>query len=248
MSNRRNGNGESRKLEEKSKRQDRARRILDAAAELIQRWGYNKTTIDDIARQAGVAKGTIYLHWRTREDLFEALIMREVLAVAVDIQRRIANDPEGATLHGLMKHSMLATMKNPLMRAVILREGDVLGELTHKEYSTRIYEERITSFKTFFEFLRSRNLVRNDIGMREQIYILNAVSMGVLLADPWLPDEFKVSDEEAVELMAETIKRTLEPRNAATGAELQEVTTVFNQYIDYIVESSKEQIQKEMES
>ena len=59
VSNRRNGNGESRKLEEKSKRQDRARRILDAAAELIQRWGYNKTTIDDIARQAGGAKGTI---------------------------------------------------------------------------------------------------------------------------------------------------------------------------------------------
>ena len=248
VSNRRNGNGESRKQEDQSKRQERAQRILDAAAELIQRWGYNKTTIDDIARQARVAKGTIYLHWKTREDLFEALIKREVLMVAEDIQRRIANDPEGATLHGLMKHSMLATMKNPLMKAVMLREGDVLGELIHKEYSTRVYEERITSFKRFFEFLRSHDLVRTDIGMREQIYILNAVSMGVLLADPWLPDEFKVSDEEAVELMAETIKRTLEPRNAATGAELQEITTVFNQYIDYIVESTKEQIQKEMES
>ena len=47
--------------------------------------------------------------------------------------------------------------------------------------------------------------------------------------------------------MAETIKRLLEPRNAATGAELQEVTTVFNQYIDYIVESTKEQVQKEIE-
>jgi AcrR family transcriptional regulator len=248
VSNRRNGNGENKKQEERSKRQERAQRILDAAAELIQRWGYNKTTIDDIARQAGVAKGTIYLHWKTREDLFEALIKREELVVAEDIQRRIVNDPEGATLHGLMKHSMLATMKNPLMKAVILREGDVLGELTHKEYSTRAYEERIASFKRFFEFLRSHDLVRNDIGMREQIYILNAVSMGVLLADPWLPDEFKVSDEEAVELMAETIKRTLEPRNTATGGELQEVTIVFNQYIDYIVESTKEQVQKEMES
>ena len=248
VSNRRNGNGESRKQEEQSKRQERAQRILDAAAELIQRWGYNKTTIDDIARQARVAKGTIYLHWKTREDLFEALIMREELVVAEDIQRRIANDPEGTTLHGLMKHSMLATVKNPFMKAVLLRDTDVLGELIHKENATRAYEERIASFKRFFEFLRGHDLVRNDIGMREQIYILNAVSMGVLLADPWLPDEFKVSDEEAVELMAETIKRTLEPRNATTGAELQEVTTVFNQYIDYIVESTKEQIQKEMES
>ena len=58
----------------------RAHRILDAASSLILRWGYNKTTIDDVARQAGVAKGTIYLHWNTREELFAALIHRERLA------------------------------------------------------------------------------------------------------------------------------------------------------------------------
>lgn len=60
-----------------SRRQERAHRILDAAAALILRWGYNKTTVDDIAREAGVAKGTIYLHWKMKEDLFGALIQRE---------------------------------------------------------------------------------------------------------------------------------------------------------------------------
>ena len=43
-------------IEEGSKREQRAERILDAAAELMLRWGYNNTTIDDIARLAGVAK------------------------------------------------------------------------------------------------------------------------------------------------------------------------------------------------
>ncbi len=60
-------NGEKPQSENRPKRQERAERILDAAAALIQRWGYNKTTIDDIAKQAGVAKGTIYLHWKTRD-------------------------------------------------------------------------------------------------------------------------------------------------------------------------------------
>ncbi|WP_163569887.1 helix-turn-helix domain-containing protein [Fodinicola feengrottensis] len=56
----------------------RAERVLDAAAELIVRWGYDKTTIEDIARaRRGRAKGTIYLHWKTREDLFIALLRRE---------------------------------------------------------------------------------------------------------------------------------------------------------------------------
>src|SRR6266540_7253755 len=62
------------------KRLERAHRILDAAFTLILRWGYNKTIIDDIARQAGVAKGTIYLHWKTREELFTSLVHRERLA------------------------------------------------------------------------------------------------------------------------------------------------------------------------
>ena len=38
----------------------RAERLLDAAADLIARFGYDKTTINDIAGQAGVAKGTVY--------------------------------------------------------------------------------------------------------------------------------------------------------------------------------------------
>ena len=67
---------------ERSKREERADRILDAAANLILRWGYKKTTIDDIAKQAGVAKGTIYLHWKTREDLFVALLIAWSRAVA----------------------------------------------------------------------------------------------------------------------------------------------------------------------
>src|SRR5438445_4786549 len=91
--------------EERSWRQERAERILDAAAELILRWGYRKTTIDDIAKQAGVAKGTIYLHWKTREDLFLALMAREGLKVTEDIKQRIASDPEGSTLRGFVKHS-----------------------------------------------------------------------------------------------------------------------------------------------
>jgi len=49
---------------EAERREARAQRILDAASTLILRYGYHKTTIDDIAREAGVGKGTLYLHLR----------------------------------------------------------------------------------------------------------------------------------------------------------------------------------------
>ena len=84
---------------EVSKQRERAERILDAAAALILRWGFQKTTLDDVSRQAGVAKGTMYLHWKTREELLQALIRREKLAMVADLKQRLIVDPSsGATL------------------------------------------------------------------------------------------------------------------------------------------------------
>ena len=142
-SQRKGGQGQ---IEERSKREQRANRILDAAAELMLRWGYNKTTIDDIARYAGVAKGTIYLHWKTREELFGALIKREKMEMAEDLKQRITADPEGATLRGILKHSALALMKRPLLKAALLRDMDVLGKLALSEHSSAAYTERLEGF------------------------------------------------------------------------------------------------------
>jgi AcrR family transcriptional regulator len=238
--------------EDRSWRQERADRILDATAELILRWGYRKTTIDDIARQARVAKGTIYLHWKTREDLFMALITREALKLVEDMKRRIASDPEGSTLRGFVKHSTHALLQNSLMKALYLNDTDMLGEFASREYSSATYPQRIENYKNYLEFLRSHGLVSTDIGIREQTYIFSAVWIGFLLVDPWMPEEFKVSDEEMVELLADTVQRALEPRNTDTGTRkdsgsLQEVSEALNLYVDQEVEAIKI-MQKEMES
>ena len=237
---------------DQSWRQERADRILDATAELILRWGYKKTTIDDIARQARVAKGTIYLHWKTREDLFMALLIREDFKYAEDMKQRIASDPEGSTLRGFVKHSTLALMNNALIKAVFLNDTDMLGEIASREYSSATYPQRIENYKHFLEFLRSHGHASTDIGIREQTYILSAVWIGFLLVDTWIPEEFKVSDEEMVEMLADTMQHALEPRNTATGGVtdagiLQKASIALNQYLDQEVDAIKE-MQKELES
>src|SRR5579871_676478 len=105
--------------EENDERRQREERILDAAATLLVRWGYRKTTIDDVAREAGVGKGTIYLHWKDKNELFRAAVIREEHRYSEDLQRRIAADPQGGLLHRVITHSMLATYSNPLMSALI---------------------------------------------------------------------------------------------------------------------------------
>jgi AcrR family transcriptional regulator len=240
--------GASIRQREVSRREARAQRILDAAAALILRWGYNKTTLDDISRQAGVAKGTIYLHWKTREELFAALIKREKLEMAEDLKQRIKRDPQGATLRGILKHSALALMKRPLLKAVFLRDMEVLGKLAHSEHSSAASAERLAGFKTYLELLREHDLVRIDLSLRAQVYMFSAIFAGFFLVAPLVPDEFTLSDEELAELMAETVHCTLESGRSVPSDELQTVSHAFMQYLNRAIALAQEQFQKEVES
>jgi len=52
----------------------RCRAICEAAMRVVGRKGLAKATVDDIAREAGVAKGTVYLYFRSRDEILEKTI------------------------------------------------------------------------------------------------------------------------------------------------------------------------------
>ena len=245
MKRRRSDTGQG---EERSKREEREDRILDAAAGLITRWGYSKTTIDDIARQAGVAKGTIYLHWKSRDDLFWTLLMREDIRLSEDIRQRIEDDPEGMTLHGLIKHTMLVTLKSPLAKGMLLMDKDMLGELVRRDVSNGSFPERMLGARVFLEALRDAGGIRQDIDIQAQLYMIVAIMMGFLTADQWMPDGFSCSDEEIADMTAEAIHRSLEPRRSgqdeAKADRKQAVASVYTEYMDKTIEILKKEKQK----
>ena len=53
-------------------------RILDAADRLLARYGYRKMTVDDIAQEAGIGKGTVYLSFPAKEEIALSCIDRMV--------------------------------------------------------------------------------------------------------------------------------------------------------------------------
>src|SRR6185503_17543941 len=71
------------------RRTERREAILAAALEEFSARGFAATRLDDVARRAGVAKGTIYLYFRDKESLFQELV-RTMLSPVVG---RIAGAP-----------------------------------------------------------------------------------------------------------------------------------------------------------
>ena len=72
MARRRTGTGLSANADEARQQ------ILAAAERVIQRYGISKTTMDDIGREAGVSRPTVYRYFGDREALVAALIERRV--------------------------------------------------------------------------------------------------------------------------------------------------------------------------
>ena len=52
----------------------KVRRILDAAASVFARRGFSGARMDEVAGEAGVSKGGLYLHFKSKEELFDALV------------------------------------------------------------------------------------------------------------------------------------------------------------------------------
>src|ERR1700750_3351261 len=78
---------------------ERRAAIVEAAFDEFVARGFTATRIDDIARRAGVAKGTIYLHFKDKESMFEELV-RTALVPLID---RMASP---APLHGSVRDAL----------------------------------------------------------------------------------------------------------------------------------------------
>jgi AcrR family transcriptional regulator len=66
--------------------------ILDAADRRLARFGYNKMTIDELAAEAGIGKGTVYLHFSSKEEVVLSHVDRIVERLCVRLERLAGQD------------------------------------------------------------------------------------------------------------------------------------------------------------
>jgi AcrR family transcriptional regulator len=66
--------------------------ILDAARAVFLRYGFKKTSMDDLARAAGLSRQGLYLHYRTKEELFRAAVQHLIEATRAAGKAALAGD------------------------------------------------------------------------------------------------------------------------------------------------------------
>ncbi|MEN6311062.1 MAG: helix-turn-helix domain-containing protein [Acidobacteriota bacterium] len=64
--------------------------IVKAAESLYQRWGILKTTMEDIAREAGKGKSTLYYYFKNKDEVFEAVAMAQAERISLKVREEVA--------------------------------------------------------------------------------------------------------------------------------------------------------------
>ncbi len=176
-------------------KESREREILEAAARVFAERGFRGTRVVDIARQAGIGKGTVYEYFRSKEELFLRLFhwyTEQAFRSMVDT----AEDP------GLSPLSSLRRSCDSLLSSC--REMQDLYPLTMEFWSASTaseFREQLTrEFRQLYEMFRGvladmlrEGMAQGEVGSHVEPEALAAVLVGALdgiFLQAWFDPEF----------------------------------------------------------
>lgn len=158
-------------------------RIVEAAEQQFRRFGYRRTTVDDITRQAGTGKGSLYLHFESKESVYLAVIEASVERF---VERATAALRSQGTVPSRLAALVEATAehysRDELLRASLLGESRLVDGRP-AALAANIQRSRISAL--LVEILqegRRDGTVRADIDAETTAAVLFEMGWGVVRA------------------------------------------------------------------
>ena len=106
---------------------DKPQQIIDAAVRVFARTGYYNSRVSDIAREAGIASGTIYLYFKTKEEILVTLFREKMAAWVALVRREVARETDPVTkIRRIVALHFTMIERNPDLAEVVqveLRQG-----------------------------------------------------------------------------------------------------------------------------
>jgi AcrR family transcriptional regulator len=134
----------ARQARTKADRDDRIRAIQAGALDVFAAKGFSAARLDDIAAAAGIAKGTIYLYFKSKDELFEAIVKSTIGVTLGHVEQAVAASPAPASqLLRLVGQAIASALDDPDGKRVVhlvLSEGarfPAIADFYHREIIAR---------------------------------------------------------------------------------------------------------------
>lgn len=126
---------------------DRRRQTLTVALTVFGRYGFRKTSMDDVARAADISRQGLYLYFTTKQELFREAVRQEMDAALAEVSQKL-EDPQLPTVDRLIGAldawygRFVGTQVNRDVGSLLEANETQLGDLT-REY-VALFESRLT--------------------------------------------------------------------------------------------------------
>jgi len=201
--------------EDKSQRRDE---IMAAAKEVFARKGFHATTIADIAKQAGLAYGSIYWYFDSKDELFHALMAVEEGALRAHVGAALAargGPAEDARAEAQFRAAVQATFEffetDKATVKLLFRDAYALGDRFEKHLGG-IYERFIDDIETFIVVAQERGEV---VAAPPRMVAYTLAALIGQLAHRRLSTDNGVTAGEVADFVVSLVLDGLRPRQAS---------------------------------
>ena len=181
--------------------------IQDAAMRVIARKGMAAATMQEIAEEAGIAKGTIYLYFRDRDELVEKTFERAITELHKQIDAALDRDePFAEKLRSVLMAEMAFFRENReffrLYNSLKFPEGNAQQQRRQKRTCQPRYRTRLARFAAVLEDAMERGEIRRMNANRLALFINEAV-MAIIIER--VVEENPPTEEEDVDWIVSSI-------------------------------------------
>lgn len=177
-------------------------RIIETASDLFYRKGYNSTGIDEVIREAGVAKATLYAHYRSKKDLCIDYLRHRNANYYAQLDSFIASYPEGsARILGVFDFLQAFYNTKEFAGCWAVRTASEVPE-AHEDIRSEVVKHKkqlIAYFETLLKQVNPSNT--NRLPSARQVYLLyeGAVTESFLHNAAWPIEEAKAICHRMIE-------------------------------------------------
>ena len=146
-----------------TKAEDKHKRILDAAIKVFAQNGFYNSKVSEIAKEAGVADGTIYLYFKNKDDILISLFEEEMEKIIQNMKQEIGREED--PLEKLKKFAVVqlnSKKENPDLAAIMEVELRQSSKFM-KEYVNKKFIEYLRIISSIIKEGQERGIIKKGI-------------------------------------------------------------------------------------
>ncbi len=166
----------------KCSKDERRQQLLKAATDVLMEYGIQKTTLDDIARRAGMAKTSLYYYFKEKDEIIRAIIRNDMEDLLASMRQAVAagKTPEDK-LCGLIdaRYHFIATASSRAAKEVLQEFKNLSGIYAQElEYYQKAQQDLIQD-------IFRQGIARGELNPVEDIELLALIIFSAMIGIDW---------------------------------------------------------------